>query len=163
MANYPTTLPSTTPATHGEVDDEIVAIATELGTDPALAFTDVKARLAALVEPNTFAVAGTLADAAGKSRLYVEGACEVVSIRASVNTAPAGGTEIVDVNKNGTTLFTTQTNRPTIAAAGFTATGTPDVTTLVAGDYLTVDVDADGTATTRAADLTVTVRLRRTG
>lgn len=33
MANYPTSLPSTNPATHGEVDDEIVAIATALGVE----------------------------------------------------------------------------------------------------------------------------------
>lgn len=30
MANYPTSLPSSTPATHGEVVDEVVAIATQL-------------------------------------------------------------------------------------------------------------------------------------
>jgi hypothetical protein len=47
MANYPASLPSASPATHGVEADEVVAIATELGTDPAGTYTDVKTRLGA--------------------------------------------------------------------------------------------------------------------
>jgi hypothetical protein len=78
-------------------------------------------------------------------------------VRASVGTAPTTQSVIVDVNKNGTTIFTTQGNRPTIAAGANTdASSTPDVTAFAAGDYMTVDVDQIGTGTV-GADLTVQV------
>lgn len=116
------------------------------------------------VEAYTFSVTGTLADATGKSRIYMEQACVVETVRAAVGTAPLGGNEIIDVNRNGTTIYTTQANRPTIAASGNSALGGAAANaTFAAGDYLTVDVDADGTATTRAADLAVTVRMRMLG
>jgi hypothetical protein len=58
-------------------------------------------------------------------------------------TPGTAGSTIVDINKNGTTIFTTQANRPTLAyddANGW-AKGTPDVTALVEGDILTIDID----------------------
>jgi len=51
---------------------------------------------------------------------------------------------IVDINKNGTTIFTTQANRPTLAfddADKKAESGTPDVTDLVEGDIVSVDID----------------------
>ena len=51
---------------------------------------------------------------------------------------------IVDVNKNGTTIFTTQANRPELAfndADGIAKSGTPDVTGLVELDVLAIDID----------------------
>jgi hypothetical protein len=83
-----------------------------------------------------------------------------VNVRASLGSAPSGAAVIVDVNKNGTTVFTTQANRPSIAAAGFVSTKvTPDVTTLSDGDYMTVDIDQIGSSVA-GSDLTVTVLLR---
>lgn len=105
-----------------------------------------------------FKLAGLLATGAGATRLYNDTGATwtVVSIRASVETAPSGGSVVIDVNKNGTTLFTTQANRPTIAASGTTSgkVTTMDVTTVADGDYLTVDVDS---ITSPAANLTVTL------
>jgi hypothetical protein len=95
---------------------------------------------------------------AGTSRYYLEEARTVVKVRASVGTAPTGAAILVDVNKNGTTIFTTQANRPSIAISGNTATGTPQVTALAAGDYLTVDVDQVG-STVAGSDLTVQIEL----
>ena len=113
------------------------------------------------VEAYTFSVTGTVAVATGKSRIYLEGDYVVERVRAAVDTAPAGAALVVDVNKNGTTIYTTQANRPSIAAGTNSATGNnPAVTTFAAGDYLTVDVDQVGSATA-GADLTVTVRVRR--
>lgn len=81
----------------------------------------------------------------------------ITSVRASVGTAPAGAAIIVDVNKNGTTIFTTQSHRPSIAAAAKTAKVTTiDVATLADGDYLTFDVDQVGSSTP-GSDLVVTV------
>jgi hypothetical protein len=70
----------------------------------------------------------------------------------------------VDVNKNGTTIFTTQANRPTVVAAAnaTAADAVPDVTAIASGDYLTVDRDQVGSATP-GSDLTVFVRYQRTG
>lgn len=110
--------------------------------------------------PGLFAytVAGVVAVATGTTRIYNDtGRTLTISkVRASVGTAPTGASLIVDVNKNGTTIFTTQSARPTIAAAGVTATGIPAVTTLADGDYLTVDCDQVGSGTP-GADLTVQV------
>jgi hypothetical protein len=75
----------------------------------------------------------------------------------AAGTAPTGADLITDVNKNGTTIFSTQANRPTIAAGtnGGVA-DTPDVTTLADGDYLTVDIDQIG-STIAGSDITVGV------
>ena len=81
----------------------------------------------------------------------------ITGVRATVGTAPAGASILVDVNRNGTTIFTTQSARPTIAAAAvFSAQVIPAVTTLTNGQYLTADVDQIGT-TTAGADLSVAV------
>lgn len=74
-------------------------------------------------------------------------------------TAPATQAIIVDINKNGTTMYST---RPQIAAAATTGSASPDSATystrcLARGDYLTMDVDQVGTGTT-GADLTAQVR-----
>lgn len=112
------------------------------------------------IERPTFAYAGTLAAGANAARYYVEEAVTITAVRASVGTAPTGATLIVDVNKNGTTIYTTQGNRPTIAISGNTATAnSPDVTTLAAGDYLTVDIDQVG-STVAGGDLTVQIELK---
>ena len=106
-----------------------------------------------------FSKAGVQAVAVGSQRLYIERTMTITHVRASVGTAPVGASLIVDVNKNGTTIFTNQANRPTIAAAGFTASAPGiDVTTLAAGDFLTVDVDQIGSSVA-GSDLVVTVEV----
>jgi hypothetical protein len=110
---------------------------------------------------NTFFMANTLTVKTGVSRQYFEAAYTVTNVRASVGTAPTGASVICDVNKNGTTIYSTQGNRPTITVSTNTATAnSPDVTSIAAGDYLTVDVDQIG-STVAGADLTVSVTLRR--
>lgn len=66
------------------------------------------------------------------------------------------GTLILDVNKNMTTIFTTQENRPTITEAGVDASLTPDITTFVSGDIFTVDIDAVGEASNLIAVINLT-------
>lgn len=119
--------------------------------------------LAVPIEAYTFSVTGAVAVATGKSRIYLEDAYVVETVRAAVHTAPTGAALVVDLNKNGTTIYTDQGKRPSIAAGTNTDAGDPpDVTALAAGDYLTVDVDQVG-STASGADLTVTVRVRRAG
>lgn len=109
-----------------------------------------------------FSKSGALTVATGTIRQYVDEGYIIDQVRASVGTAPTGAALIVDVKKNGTTIFTTSTRRPSITATTFTATnGTPiEVNSLAAGDYLTVDIAQIG-STVAGSDLTVNVRLRR--
>lgn len=105
---------------------------------------------------------GTLSVTTGPFRLYNDTgtAWTIAGVRASVGTAPAGASVIIDVNKNGTTIFTTQANRPTIAAATNTSGNVTnmDITTVATGEYLTIDIDQIGT-TTIGSDLTVQVEV----
>lgn len=90
---------------------------------------------------------------------YVVAPCSltITSVRAICKTAPVGASIIVDINKNGTTIFTTQDNRPTIADGETVESGTtPDVTSLSEGDYLSLDVDQVGSGTA-GADITVEI------
>jgi hypothetical protein len=76
----------------------------------------------------------------------------------NVKTAPTGANLIIDVNLNGTTIFTTQANRPAITAGNKTAVSpAPDVTSLPKNAVLTVDVDQIG-STIPGGDLVVEIR-----
>ena len=109
-----------------------------------------------------YSYTGSLAVSVGTFRLYNDmGATWTISgVRASVGVAPVGSSIIVDINKNGTTIFTTQANRPAIAAAANTSGNVTnmDVTTVAAGEYLTIDIDQIG-STTAGSDLTVQIEV----
>lgn len=73
---------------------------------------------------------------------------------------PSGviGDLTADLNVNGTTVFTTQSNRPVIASGavyGFTTTF--DDTTWGNGEYLTMDIDTVGTASDLVAVVVFTI------
>ena len=105
-----------------------------------------------------FAMAGTLVVVGGNTRFYLPFACTIQSVWMGVGTAPTGAAIIADVNKNGTTIFTTQANRPTIPISGFYSglVTNMNVTSLLAGDYLSVDVDQIGSSVS-GANLSVNV------
>lgn len=106
----------------------------------------------------TFAFTGNLVTATGVMRWYIPQNATITGVYASVNTAPTGAAILVDVNLNGTTIFTTQANRPTIAVSGFYSgvVTSMNVTAVTAGQYLTVDVDQVG-STIAGANLLVVV------
>lgn len=85
---------------------------------------------------------------------------EITSVAAVMSGAPAGSAVIADLKKNGTTLYTTTANRPTILA-GATESATepspdPDVTTFVAGDTFALDILQIGSGTAGSSiDITV--------
>ncbi len=110
------------------------------------------------IDPAVFSRAGTLIVTAGSGRHYVLRACKILGVVAAVGTAPTGASILIDVNKNGTTVFTTQANRPAIAAAAtkVASPAVPDVTVLAAGDLLSVDIDQVGSSVA-GADLSVIV------
>ena len=108
----------------------------------------------------TFVKLGMVATGTGTYRWYNDLGVTLTirSVRISLGTASTSGTPTVDVNKNGTTIYGTQGNRPTIAVSGLTSgknTGF-SVSTLADGDYLTADVDVAGTG---AADLVVQIEV----
>jgi len=109
-----------------------------------------------------FSKQGPLTVTTGVSRFYADDYYYLSGVRASVNTAPQGASVIVDVFKNGSTIFTTTGNRPAIAAGAVTASSAaaPDLLFVQPGDYLTVNVAQVGTAYP-GADLTVNVLGRK--
>jgi len=78
----------------------------------------------------------------------------IQNIVASVYTQPTGSSIILDINRNGGTIFTTQANRPTIIpGTNDDLTSVPDAKSFSQNDIFTLDVDqADG------ADLEVQIR-----
>ncbi len=95
-------------------------------------------------------------DGSGEYRAYFETAQTIISVTAALGTAPTGSSYIVDIHKNGTTIFTTQSNRPQIAAGTNHDAATLEVTAIAAGEFLTMDIDQVGASVT-GQFLTVTV------
>lgn len=84
-------------------------------------------------------------------------AMTVTGGKLEVGTAPTGAALICDIHKNGTTLWTTQANRPTIAISGTSAAITsPDVTSIAQGDRLLLMIDQVG-STVAGKDLSLTL------
>ena len=82
----------------------------------------------------------------------------ISKVKIYAKSAPTGASLIIDVNKNGTTIFTTQGNRPEIAIDGHSDdSGTPDETSLLAGDYLSWDIDQIGSTIAGGNPVLVTV------
>jgi len=70
-----------------------------------------------------------------------------------VTTAPTTSAVTIDVNLDGTTIFTTQANRPSIAAGSLSdVSGDPNVTTYSATQVFSIEIDAEDSGNT-AADL----------
>lgn len=93
-------------------------------------------------------VSGVLAVGASQALFYNDTGVDLTirSVRASVSVAPTGAAIRVDINIAGTTIFTTQANRPSIAAGATTsgAVTAINVTTFPAGAALSIDVDVIG-------------------
>lgn len=73
-----------------------------------------------------------------------DSAFTISGVRLWRGTAGSSSSTIVDIHKNGTTMYTTQGNRPTILFSDgdnkIDAT-LPDVTSISAGDIITMDID----------------------
>jgi hypothetical protein len=131
-------------------------------TDNGLAILALCDALGRLRAPNinsgpTLWVQGTLAVGVGGTRWYNDTgqALTLRSIRASVVTAPGGASIVIDVNLNGVTAC--PVTKPTIISGAVTSGKvTPGVTTWPDGAYLSVDVDAVGSAPA-GAGLTVQI------
>lgn len=103
-------------------------------------------------------IGGVLQTGAGTIRFPVWRPITVLNVTLQLGGTPTGASVIIDVNKNGTTIFTTQGNRPTVAAAATQdLASVPDVTAYAAGDYITVDVDQVGVAPNNGSDAVVLI------
>jgi hypothetical protein len=148
LPDYPTAFP---PATHTH-DDRYYTI------------TQIDAKLAATQPPEilTWNVPGLVATTADDVvPIYNDGtvARTIVAVRISVGTAPATTAILVDINVGGTTIFTTQANRPSVAV-GQLSSGKKtnmDVTNWPAGAPLAPNLDQVGSATSPGADMIIQV------
>lgn len=111
--------------------------------------------------PMVFANEGVQTVFTGAFRQPVMATGTIIKVFATVSTAPTGASLIVDLNKNGTSVWaTTQSNRLTVAISGTSATQTAfDTTSVTEGDYLTMDVDQIG-STVAGTNLVVVVKIR---
>ena len=92
-------------------------------------------------------------------RMHAPWAGTISNVTATVSTQPTGAAVILDINKNGTTIFTTQGNRPTIAAGtNDDLSSTPDITAVALNDVFTCDIDQVG-STIAGAGLIIQVRV----
>ena len=104
-------------------------------------------------------VPGTVAVATNVSGTFeIQQSLTILGVDLRVKTAPTGAALIVDINKNGTTIFST---RPEIAAASTSGGGSAvlSVTTLAAGDLITVDIDQVGSSVV-GSDLTIALIMK---
>jgi len=130
-----------------------------LGTDQKVASANMKT----ITVTKTFAfhVPDALTTGQKKYRILADCACTIVEVRLVVDTAPVGAAIIVDVHTGtgvGTTIFTTQANRPTISDGSKTGVNPnpPEVTGLAKNDEISVYVDQIGSGTA-GSDLTIEV------
>ena len=99
----------------------------------------------------------------GKWQWVIPFPARIVDVICNSETVGSGGvSDIIDVHLNGTTIYTTQANRPTLLVGDtgmFTEAGEPEVVVLRTGDILSVDVDQ--IATTGSALFSITIILVR--
>lgn len=114
----------------------------------------------AYIESYEFSKTGVLSVQAGTSELPVAGGTFVViGLAARISTPPTGSSIILDIKKNGVSIFSVGANRPTIlAGTKIAVVGSWSNVTLTDGDYLTVDVVQVGSITP-GSNLVVPVRL----
>lgn len=90
--------------------------------------------------------------------LTVTQALTIAKAYAVAQVGPVGASLIIDINKNGSTIWSTQANRLAIASGSTTVTQTSfDTATLAEGDVLTIDIDQVG-STTPGQTITVTLK-----
>jgi hypothetical protein len=108
----------------------------------------------------TWARNGQVTVTTGVSRYLFPYAATILGVSATINTPPVGSDIILDVKKNGTTIFTTSANKPRILATAYSTAAevtNMDITSVAVGDYVTIDINQIGSITP-GSDLTVFVR-----
>ena len=87
--------------------------------------------------------------------------CTLQSVKVQVDTAPTGSALILDVNRNGTSIFI-PANRPTVNAAGNSGDSSTFVSAdLSEGDICSIDVDQVGSTVAGGNRMYITLNIRR--
>lgn len=82
----------------------------------------------------------------------------ITGVKVFALTGPTDDDLIIDINKNGTTIYTTQANRPTILDGDTSAVADlPDDLDLAEDDMITIDIDQIG-STDAGANLAVVIK-----
>jgi len=103
----------------------------------------------------TLCVSGELHAAKRRTSARMPASGKIIGVYTSIGTPASGATVIVDVNISDTTIFTTQANRPTIAAGAYSSVaGTAANNKFSLGDIIAVDIDRVGTEIS-GEDLTI--------
>lgn len=102
----------------------------------------------------TFSLPGQAFVESGRLRLYFPYGGSVIWAMAAVHVAPTGADLIVDLHVNGTTIFTSPANRPTIPAGTNVSPVSTVGVSVPAMSYMTVDIDQVG-STIPGGDVTV--------
>jgi len=134
----------------GNTDDALDQLASRLA--------DLEASLT-MMRQTIFTVAGNITLGGGVLRIdNALGVTETISkVLLRITTAPTGADLIVDIHKDGVTIFTDQNHRPRIAAGAYTGFTTDiDVSAWADGSYLTCEIDQIGSTIT-GANLVVSV------
>lgn len=134
MANYPNSMPSSTPATHNDVLNEIIAIATELGTTPKGEYSSVTARLNAAraskrrVLPESFGATGNARQVYDAN--ITAASAVLTSASAAFTSADVGRTvQVVGAGSGATSsLVTTISTFTSATSVTLAATATTTVT-----------------------------------
>jgi hypothetical protein len=108
-----------------------------------------------------FGVPGTQSAAANKQVFVVPFACQLKAIYGKLGTAGTTGSQVNDINKNGTTIFSgaTKLNFATGVQAATYGPQTANPTQFAKGDILSLDVDS--IHTTPAVNLALVLVLER--
>jgi hypothetical protein len=114
------------------------------------------------VEIATFllAVGTNLTEGADKVRVTLPYSGTILKAYADAQTAPLGADIIFDLNINGVTIWSTQSNRLKIVDGQTSGSQTAfDTTALVEGDILSIDVDQKG-SNTAGRDIRVQMKIQ---
>jgi hypothetical protein len=136
------------------VDDDILVI-----EDSANSYHKKKINLSAITSgatatlrgAATFTADGVLSTEVGTLRWYSPENWNITQVRVSVGVPSTTNSVIVDINKNGSSIFSTL---PEVAVGNYTTTSGMSVS-LTSSDYLTLDIDQSGDA----EDLTVQIKM----
>jgi len=111
------------------------------------------------VETRTFSVPGALAVGTGVIEWPITRPETLTKITGRLGNAdsPVGADVKIDVNLNGTTVHSPQSNQITIIPTAVLDTVVPDVTAMVDGDWLSIDIDQTGLASTEGSNLVVVI------
>jgi hypothetical protein len=91
--------------------------------------------------------------------ILIPSAVTIQSIKAYARTAPVGADLIFDINKNGTSIFSTGADRLKIVGGSNTSTVGTFTTSLAANDILELDIDQIG-STTSGKDIVIVIEVQ---